>query len=274
MIRRTVAGLVMAVLIAVLCVPAIGQLPPDYYLSYAKVIDFTALEDHYVAAPLPDYFTEGEPPCADDYSVWYTFTLTETTQIGIYTEGFTEGSGTMWLPNPDPDSQVEVQAGLYRDDGGLVELRCGTGGSALSVHFIETLSAGTYFIQVGTAVPPHSYRLVVAPSPSNDEMSNALAVTLPLNYSFRFTSVTSSGDGAYTCADQHSVWFTFTLDRPKLVNIFAHAWGFPWPVSASPRVGLYRSGDPLSLIKCTGDDTAEIKLLTDYGRSYGFTRRL
>jgi hypothetical protein len=264
MIRRSAAGLVLVVLLAALCVPAVGQWWPSEYI--AVQIDMSVLQDAYLSMPLPDTYTDGEPPCADDYSAWYTFTLTEATQVGIYAAGYAEGD-PWW---PDSDSRVEVQAALYRDDGGLVEVRCGTGGSALDVQFIELLSAGKYYVQVGTAALPSSYRLVIAPSPVNDEISGAQQLTLPTLYSKYHAAAASSGDGEYTCADQHSLWFRFTLDTSQKVNFFASAPGFGGPGLTPAKMGLYKDGGTLSLIKCTGDGVGE----QSFYESVAFTKRL
>lgn len=249
MLRRFAAVVALSLTLAATSVPAFALPPYNDDFADAEVIDVFTLYQYASAEPSEATTEDGENACASNLSVWYTFTLEASIELGFYVLAY-DTDGVTDYPIPT----VETHVGLYQQ--GAPEptlLRCDTGGSAHDVTYRQTLDAGTYYVQIGAAAgtAPDKYHLVVGVPPSNDTLASALPVTPTGEHFTTLASLASSGDGEHTCADRHSRWYSITLDKRSDLNIFVNTIGIGVQLGVQSTIGIYkREGDQLTLVKC------------------------
>lgn len=243
--------------------PAAAVPPTNDNFADAQIVtvatrDQQALEQYTSTAG--EATTEaGENPCADQYSVWYTFILTETTRVGISAQTLIVGSPDVFLH--------EARVGLYAGDGQTL-LRCEVGGVRKNAAFAETLNAGTYYVQVGSgADAPQRYRVFFQEPAANDDFANAQQISIPAPMVLTNPGMSSVEANEPACSTQYTVWYKFTLDQRTTMSFFGNT---PAYYNGDMSLGIFRDDDPLTLMDCRhGTETyAAFKRTLDAGTYY------
>jgi hypothetical protein len=261
--KRIVVLLSMAAALLAVTFPAAAVPPTNDNFADAQVVTVaTRDEQAYVQdTDTAGYATTeaGENTCADQYSIWYTFTLDETTRVGISAQ-------TVVGVYPDVFLR-EARVGLYEADGQTL-LRCEVGGALKNAAFAETLNAGTYYIQVGAGVDaPTRYRVFFQEPALNDDFENAREISIPAPMVLTAPGMSSVEADEPACATQYTVWYKFTLDKRTTMSFFGNT---PAYYNGDMSLGIFRDDGPLTLVDCRhGIDTYTVFTRTlDAGTYY------
>jgi hypothetical protein len=239
--RRIIVLLSMAAALLAVTFPAAAQPLENDNFADAQVVTVksnTEERERLYSFAAEATSEAGENSCANQWSVWYTFTLTESMNVGISAQTYTQVYPQVIL--------LETRVGLYAADG-VTLLQCVAGGALKNAAFTEILNAGTYYVQVGTVSTPNHYRVVFQEPVENDNIADAEELTLPEGNLVTKPGLVTSEANEPACAEQHTVWYKFTLDKRTQMSFYGFmATGDFLKFS----FGLYRDDGELTPVDC------------------------
>lgn len=239
--RRIIVLLSMAVALLAVTFPAAAAPPTNDNFASAQVVTVksnTEQREKWSSFPAEATSEAGENTCADQWSVWYTFTLTENMNVGISAQTYAQMYPEVLL--------LETRVGLYAADG-VTLLQCAAGGVLKNAAFTEMLSAGTYYVQVGTVSTPYHYQVVFQEPIENDNLADAAELSLPEGNLLTKAGLVTAEANEPACAEQYTVWYKFTLDKRTQMSFYGYmAMGDFLQFS----FGIYRDDGGVSLVDC------------------------
>jgi hypothetical protein len=239
--RRIIVLLSMTAALLAVTFPAAAQPLENDNFADAQVVTVksnTEQRERWYSFSAGATSEAGENTCADQWSVWYTFTLTESMNVGISAQTYTQVYPQVIL--------LETRVGLYAADG-VTLLQCVAGGALKNAAFTEILNAGTYYVQVGTVSTPDHYRVVFQEPVTNDNIADAEELTLPEQNLLTKPGIYTVESEEPACAKQYTVWYKFTLDKRTQMSFFGFmATGDFLKFS----FGLYRDDGELTPVDC------------------------
>lgn len=241
--RRIIVLLSMAAALLAVTFPAAAAPPTNDNFASAQVVTVAPTNQQpteVTAFNTAEATTEaGENTCADQYSVWYTFTLTESKRVGISAHALTQMYPSIILQ--------ETRVGLYASDGQTL-LRCQVGGTYKSAVFAETLDAGTYYVQVGAAAAPMQYIVFFQEPALNDDFANAREILIPAPTHLLSNGMATIEANEPACGEQYTIWYKFTLDQRTAMQFYGSAPNMLLSVDVS--FGIFRDDGTLTPVVC------------------------